>query len=408
MGNNLRRQSFLLGTAAALAILSPAVYLASCVPSNQPSTVGNSDTVTIASMLPIPTECRMSPEAATAYVGDRTCAGCHPEQAAQHALTVHARTLRQVSLSRDGRYFNTPTVVNDPLLKASFRPLKRGKVLIMEGRQGVNQAYVRLNYAVGSGKSGITYLSVSPDGICLMPRLTLFRPEAQPRWGWTPGLEPGAPSTTPLGIVLPSEELQNCLSCHSTALAISDQQVDFGHSRLNVGCERCHGPGNEHVRATRSKSYANSVDRDHFQIPHLGALTADQQMELCGNCHRALSPSPPHRVPDTLARLQPAALKMSACFIKGDRERLSCTTCHNPHQPKQTNVASYEAICKNCHSIGEATQSKCPVNPRSGCVGCHMGRERLSVFGDSVYTNHWIRRRPKAIWSDVRVGKQLE
>jgi len=393
----------LFGTIAFIGI----VTVAGCIGS-QPN--GPAPTAAIAPVavaepeveLPVPQVIAVSEGKAAEYVSEKSCAGCHADAVRDHARTPHADTFRPVSHKRDAAFFRLPESVKDELTGGVFRPLVAGKDLMVEGRQGPNRATSTVTHAIGSGSAGITYLEIHPEGKCLMPRIQLYRQKGKPHWDWTPGLQPGVTPPTPLGAIIPSDELPECLSCHSTVLSISAAKVDYRKSIFNIGCQRCHGPAREHLRQVAQRPLPTATATASLGMPRLGSLNAAQTTKLCETCHRGLTPIPKDETPATLARLQGRALGMSTCFLKGDRERLSCMSCHRPHSARETNPAVYERTCKGCHGQPQQTAVNCPVDQRKGCVGCHMGKEVLTVFGKSEYTNHWIRKRPTPIWRDAR------
>jgi hypothetical protein len=92
-----------------------------------------------------------------------------------------------------------------------------------------------------------------------------------------------------------------------------------------------------------------------------------------------------------IVRFQPVGMSQSACFTKSDG-RLTCLSCHDPHEPAATDRSAYEAACLNCHGPGTRPGTACPVSERVGCIGCHMpGRDA----GQGVrFTDHWIRVHP--------------
>jgi hypothetical protein len=91
----------------------------------------------------------------------------------------------------------------------------------------------------------------------------------------------------------------------------------------------------------------------------------------------------------TLVRHQPVGLMQSACYTRTSGG-LSCSTCHDPHARPSTDTAAYESVCRSCH--GGPKKTACPVNPKTGCVGCHMPR-RDTTRG-MKFTDHWIRAQP--------------
>ncbi len=153
----------------------------------------------------------------------------------------------------------------------------------------------------------------------------------------------------------------------------------------NVGCERCHGPGRQHVEAAE-----RHADSAALAMPFgAGQSTPVDEMRMCGSCHRLPGMGdrrPGRRDNPVLVRFQPVGLMQSACYRKSPGT-LSCTTCHDPHARTSTDTPAYEAVCLSCHQGPNRTP--CPVAPANGCVGCHMPRR--DVFRGMTMTDHWIR-----------------
>jgi hypothetical protein len=88
---------------------------------------------------------------------------------------------------------------------------------------------------------------------------------------------------SPADWCLPDNTLsRNCAGCHSTGVTINTKDVgqykavvtDWDYKDLNVGCERCHGPGSEHAKTS---------DKAKIIAPRY--LTAKAGNQLCGQCH---------------------------------------------------------------------------------------------------------------------------
>ena len=140
-----------------------------------------------------------------------------------------------------------------------------------------------------------------------------------------------------------------------------------------MGCERCHGPGRDHILAARG-------GRPRSGIYSYGRASAGTIMELCEGCHRG-----PQAVPDAelesavdLPRFQGTALAASKCY-RNSGGRISCLSCHNPHRNASHDTAGYERVCAGCHSAASPGSKSCPVNPRAGCISmptCRYARFR--------------------------------
>jgi hypothetical protein len=256
-----------------------------------------------------------------------------------------------------------------------------------------------LDYAFGSGRHAVTFVSLSgrdPGRITgTEHRLTYFA--ANQRLGVTPGqqaAEAGA-DETPMGVHLPASEVVHCFRCHTTMTSDDDgKTLDLATMIANVSCERCHGPGRGHVDAAR---------RGERSLPMAfgpGRSTGREQMRLCGQCHRypafggsgfdfevPLSQIRPDN--DKIVRFQPVGLMQSACYAKS-QGALSCVSCHDPHDRSSEDPASYEETCLSCHQA-PAANPPCPISPSADCLRCHMPA-RDSGQG-IAFTDHWIRVR---------------
>jgi hypothetical protein len=112
--------------------------------------------------------------------------------------------------------------------------------------------------------------------------------------------------------------------------------------------------------------------------------TPAQRMALCGQCHSADGDTPPSD--PRFIRFQATTLCYSRCVTESGG-RLDCVTCHDPHKNVETNTAHYEARCLSCHAVNSA---RCPVNAKTGCLGCHMPRVE-NVMPFTSFTDHHIR-----------------
>ncbi len=208
-----------------------------------------------------------------------------------------------------------------------------------------------------------------------------------------------AGGNTPAGRRFGSWETRKCFECHTTALSASGTDaLDEATMIPNVTCERCHGPGRDHIDAARA------ARGERLAMPlGTGRDSATAQIEACGACHR---------LPDmilggggkistesaTLVRHQPVGLLQSSCYLHSPGA-LSCTTCHDPHARTSKDTVAYEAVCRTCHA--GAGKTPCKTANTSGCVACHMPRR--DVGQGMTMVDHWIRilnaseARPEAV-----------
>jgi hypothetical protein len=325
-------------------------------------------------------------------VGDRACQECHAIEAGQHRRSGHAQTLRPAGSIDLAGWLDGRTVADPEHPAVHWRYRLRDETLRAVRTEGANanqETTELLQYALGSGRHATTFVSLLPSASgapgSREHRLTYFAHDRA--LGITPGQKAAehASGLNSMGRDRNPGETVHCFACHSTVVSAHDpQRLDAATMRPNVGCERCHGPGEAHIAAARRGA-------SDLTMPFGKVWTADGQMRLCGDCHRHPSQAPPGEIrPDNprITRFQPVGLMQSACYTQSDGA-LSCVNCHNPHAGASTNRASYEAACLDCHR--PKRRAVCPVSPREGCIGCHMPARDA---GQGVlFTDHWIRIR---------------
>jgi len=324
------------------------------------------------------------------YVGSRACIECHPVESAAHSGSGHARTLRPAAGTEAARRLVAREVADPERPGVTWRHLLEGGQLVAERSEAGSAERFLVEYAFGSGRHATTFLSLldrdPTHPVGLEHRLTEFAHSDMP--GLTPGQKESsqAPGNTPHGRVHPASNTLRCFGCHVTVTSDRGPEVlDEATMIPNISCERCHGPGKEHIKAARR----GATGVDLAMPPGEGPEAAQRQMRLCGGCHRLPEMEEPDEIRvdnDSIARLQPIGLMQSACY-RGTGGRLGCSTCHDPHARTSTDRAAYETTCLSCHST--PPQSACPVSPRQGCVACHMPRR--DAGSGMMMSDHWIR-----------------
>lgn len=207
-------------------------------------------------------------------------------------------------------------------------------------------------------------------------------------------LSPGFPREPPpdlehqFGRVLTPGFEVRCLTCHGKPGTLGAGKEG------GVRCESCHGPASAHVASAQGQGL------DHRQIVKPKSLQGSASMEVCAQCHSGFKPRA-HADPvpaDLLISSQIPALRHSECFIQTG-EKLTCTSCHNPHADSAAVSQSSINVCLRCHALSTPQHAAiCPVNQTQGCIGCHMPTVQVDSFR---VTDHWIRVQP-----DLAPGSQ--
>jgi tetratricopeptide (TPR) repeat protein len=357
----------------------------------------------------------LQPEPAS-YVGASRCAGCHSEEFRAQQASRHARTFLRASELRALDLPGSPVPdPGDPSVVHTLRRDAEGRVHQETKTPGwVFEAVVQ--YAFGSGDRGLTLVGRDSGGHAYELRLSDY-PEvsgtdrgakAAACWDRTLGHPPKpARAEDYVGLPLAEDKVRRCLACHVTdPKAIVDGSGACASDKA-IGCERCHGPGGNHLLAVEGK--LAEIDP---AIARPMLASGAPLLRLCAECHSPRGQEVRRDDPSAV-RFQGTTLTWSRCYSESEGA-LDCVTCHDPHRNAVTSPDHYEARCLECHSrdggrpmpVGQAasdrrrsrrralrdapSRSTCPVNPSTGCVGCHMPAA-TGVVPHSTFTDHFIR-----------------
>ncbi len=278
----------------------------------------------------------------------------------------------------------------------------------------------RVDYVIGSGDHAANYLHRTADNQLIELPVTWYTSEG--RWSMSPGYD------RPDHLGFSRAITYRCLFCHNAYPDVPEgagnwdgETVMPSYLAEGIDCQRCHGPGAEHIAAVRG---GKSVREMRAAIVSPVRLTPERQFEICMQCHLettttalpgsitrfgrpVFSYRPGQSLPDYILYFDhapgpsnddkfefvsaPYRLRKSACFT-ATSGRLTCTVCHDPHVAlsRREALRKTDAACVNCHqhrSVGH------PQSP--DCASCHMPRR---VGEDAIHipvTDHWIQRPPQ-------------
>ncbi|MFZ0662519.1 MAG: multiheme c-type cytochrome [Acidobacteriaceae bacterium] len=327
------------------------------------------------------------------YTGPGACRQCHAEKFTEQAKTAMRRTAFSANLSLPLHEHPKLTFDVGPYHYLIESDAQHSLYTVTDGRQTLSSP---LLWAFGTPRIGQSYLFKRADGHFYEARVTYFK--TINRLGFTPSRDLLHPKDVEQAMdrMVPPSEVKQCFSCHTTAAVIGDQ-FDEQHLIPGVTCEACHGPGAKHVadmKALMKGDLRAAQNDDIFNSAH---LLPNDAVDFCGACHGTwwdvkLSGT---TGPSTV-RSAPARLVESKCWGQTGDARLVCTSCHDPHQPLNTNEASYDHACLQCHNtvIGAALTEDhpgkaCPV-AKSDCASCHMPKVYVKEMHD-YFTDHRIR-----------------
>jgi hypothetical protein len=349
------------------------------------------------------------------------CLSCHQEQAATYLHTAHYLTSQPASKTsilgsfRDGS--NTLTIA-DPA-KATDNP---GLFFKMEARpDGFFQTAFagwegqlvskteKMEVVVGSGVRGQSYLYWKGEQLFELP--VSYWTDGK-RWINSPGYKDGTMNFN--RAVIP-----RCLECHATAIQARSPDplgntYDPASLVTSISCERCHGPGANHIRLAQANAPGIAQ-----AILNPAKLARDRQVDLCALCHNGIrtdelvpafsyTPGKPLdnylRPNDGEVAVHPdvhgnqvGLLKKSRCYLSSPT--MSCSTCHDVHQAERP-AASYSSKCLSCHRVESCGMAKTMGQKiAENCVDCHMPVEPTNAIASETagemirpkMRNHWIK-----------------
>ncbi|MBV9470903.1 MAG: hypothetical protein JO316_09180 [Abitibacteriaceae bacterium] len=331
-----------------------------------------------------------------AYVGNATCQPCHPHEFQLYNASPHSRTVQMIPVGQERPEFVAAQTVRDDRNGILYSVRKGAGQNQIVATTGATSETDTARWIFGSGNHAWTYLSQHGPQFRQL-KITYYPPSRT--WNFTPGSGPGEGTAEALGDAYTPVQAAACFGCHSTVLTGTRKSLDLEHSRLNVGCESCHGPGRSHVESVQGGATANGTTANGSQAAEAALVTpplhnGPQIMQLCGLCHRMpVASGHENALGETLlARFPGVALVRSRCFT-ASAGKLSCITCHNPHEStKEQQLSSFEAKCLSCHTAPHG--KPCARGETTNCITCHMPEEAIARKIPLRFHNHWIRKNP--------------
>jgi predicted CXXCH cytochrome family protein len=346
-------------------------------------------TLLIACLLTAPNAARTNSH----YVGSEACKLCH------EAIYSRWKMTRMANVVQDPKV-NPQAFLCDFSKPNPYFKFRKEDIAFVYGSHWKQRYFV---------KRGNDYYVLPVQWDIVHQAWLKYHPERGEDW-WVADY-PEDPIGRPTGLL--------CDGCHSVNYSLETKSV----TEWNVGCERCHGPGSEHV--------LHPADYQH-SIVNPARLDFVRANDICIQCHAQFRPlaNPIHGVyydwavgyqpGDRLAdyvQLEETRLGESTFYYWPDgsahknREQgndfvtsvmyshgVKCFSCHDPHGTDNDEllVKPGSQMCLVCHgphspngphgTLEEHTHHT-PESAGSDCLACHMPRIATEIAGFRVHSH---------------------
>ena len=357
------------------------------------------------------------------YVGMETCKSCHAEIYETFKETGMGQSWFHATRDKSAATYGDHALIYDSLANLYYKPhWDQDSLYITEFRlDGMDTTHKRLlpiKYIVGSGQHTNSHI-IDVNGFLRQAPITFYTQKGI--WDLAPGFDSKLSQRVNRIVGL------ECMSCHNNYPEFEEKSENkFTSVPMGIQCERCHGPGEEHVRRKLSGERVDTSQGPDLSIVNPKRLSKELQMSICRRCHaqgvailkegKSFFDFKPGRhlteVMDVfLPRYDGAQTQfimashadrtaMSECYKKSD---MTCISCHNPHvSVKATPIATFNQACINCHSSN--AQSLCTVQEserisinQNNCSSCHMPESPSIDIPHVTVHDHFIRKPVSAL-----------
>ena len=331
------------------------------------------------------------------FLGAASCAECHQEYYDSYVQTSHYKTSARAdresilgSFEPNKNRFETKSP-NLHFEMESEDGVFLQRMLVESSGESFGADF-QFGIVTGSGKIAQSYLYWKDERLYQLPISYLTKKNC---WVNSPGyLDGTANFARPV--------LAPCLECHATFFeTVGGTTNHFRKDNfiLGISCERCHGPGREHV----SFHQDNPNEKTGHSITNPNGLSPERSADMCQVCHGGLprsmkQPAFTYRVGTPLndhyefaksevagpvpihSNSQLPRLRKSKCFQES--KSLGCTDCHNPHKLERGDLSLFSDRCMRCHEPNQCGKfSDLGESLRVNCIDCHMTPNQADDIG---------------------------
>lgn len=356
---------------------------------------------------------------AAGYVADQVCRDCHVSHFESYQHVGMSQSFKRPENARriesfgeiffhepSQRYYQMLSIDNGMLFRR-FQQDEAGNIL--------NDIEIPVDWVLGSGNRTRSYLYQTDYGEIFQLPIGWYSQGGF--WEMSPGFEQAGHNGVSRKVA------RQCMFCHNAFPEVESDaygdEVRFPQVLPEgTGCQRCHGPGGNHIEMALTGSDLTAIRQ---AIVNPGKLNRERRDSVCMQCHLQPSVSivspvrfdrgefsfrPGELLSDFVTHLDVREsgidepdrfeinhhgyrLMKSECYVEGG---LTCIDCHNPHvKPGSKEFRQQVAgVCLDCH---EDVEHASPI-AGAGCVDCHMPTRRTQDVVHVLMTDHWIAKGP--------------
>ena len=337
------------------------------------------------------------------YVGKEECRMCHAEIYDSYMQTGMGQSFHFATKEHSALADSEMPLIHDTIKNLSYQPFWKNDSLYLnefrlKGKDTIHQLIKKVNYKIGSGQHTNSHLFEINGYVHQMP-YTYYTQSAIA--DLPPGFEGGNNSrfSREIGI--------ECMSCHNAYPKHNLGSLNkFESIPSGIDCERCHGPGEIHVKQKLAGETVDTSKYIDYSIVNPAKLPLDLQFDVCQRCHLQGTSilangqtfttfKPGMKLSDVMDTYLPKyehdnsfimashvdRLKQSSCYNSAE---ITCVSCHNPHKSVTTLKANYfDAKCMQCHGV-------CKDEKTKNCTECHMPKATSTDIMHVEITEHKI------------------
>jgi len=354
-----------------------------------------------------------------AYIGSESCKTCHLDKFDSFMHTGMGESFDVATKQKSASIINEHTLIFDSINNYYYKPFWRNDSLLvkefrLKNKDTLYQRTEHIKYIIGSGHHTNSHI-YEKNGYLYQAPITFYTQKNI--WDFAPGFAAGFNNR--FDRLIGTE----CMNCHNSFC----EQPKGAENKYNwvangIGCERCHGPGEVHVKLKTNGEVIDTATQIDYSIVNPGNLSRTAQMQVCMRCHvqgisvlkeeHTFYDFKPGQALDTIMDVflprykgantkfimasQADRLMQSACYQNTD---MTCITCHNPHiSTRVTSINYFNKKCQNCHIENDKTDCTLAFNERikaeNNCSGCHMPESPSIDILHVTVTDHLIRVQP--------------